>query len=114
MDAERAKMGRPGPTCSQPGPAIETALRIITTPQKQKQKKKLQDLKNYSGGINDEILMKQDDKTFEIIIPRDPLDPDDKDFSVFWQYHMAAFAGQQLFNASESFAYDVPCPKKQT
>ena len=74
----------------------------------------LHDLKNYTPRLITELLSQQNDNTFEIIIPRDQLDPDDKNFSIFWQYHMAAFAGQQLYNVAESFAYDVPCPKKQT
>ena len=73
----------------------------------------LHDLKNYTSGLIIELLSQQNDTMFEIIIPRDQFDPDDKDFSIFWQYHMAAFAGQQLFNVAESFAYDVPCPKKR-
>jgi hypothetical protein len=74
----------------------------------------LHDLKNYTAGLIAELLSQQNDNAFEIIIPREPLDPDDKDFSIFWQYHMAAYAGQQLYNVAESFAYDVLCPKKLT
>src|SRR5688500_15541963 len=73
----------------------------------------LHDLKNYTTGLITELLSQQNDTMFEIIIPRDQFDPDDQDFPIFWQYHMAAFAGQQLYNVAESFAYEVPCPKKR-
>lgn len=73
----------------------------------------IHDLKNYNAKLILEYLSVQQEKAFEIIIPHDQVDPDDKNFSIFWQYHTAAYAGQQLFNVSESFAYYVPCPKKQ-
>jgi hypothetical protein len=59
-----------------------------------------------------EYLFHLDDTEFEIIISRDRVDPDDKNFSIFWQYHTAAYAGEKLFKVSESFAYYVPCPEK--
>jgi hypothetical protein len=77
------------------------------------QKINIHDLKNYNAKLIAEFLLERIDTLFEIIIPRDQVDPDDKDFSIFWQYHMAAYSGQQLHNVSSSFAYYVPCPTKQ-
>jgi hypothetical protein len=73
----------------------------------------IHDLKNYNAKLIAEYLFQQNDKAFQIIIPREQIDPDDRNFSIFWQYHTAAYAGQKLFNVSESFAYNVPCPHKQ-
>jgi hypothetical protein len=72
----------------------------------------IHDLKNYSTKLIAEFLSQQPDNEFEIIIPRDQIDPEDINYSIFWQYYSAAYAGQKLFNISESFAYYVPFPKK--
>jgi hypothetical protein len=71
------------------------------------------DLKNYNVRLIEEYLFQQNDKAFEIIIPRDQYDDEDINFSIFWQYYTAAYAGQKLYNISRSFAYYVPCPEKQ-
>lgn len=73
----------------------------------------IHDLKNYNANLISEYLFQQSDNAFEIIIPRDQYDPEDINFSLFWQYYTAAYAGQQLFNVSESFACYVPCPEKK-
>ena len=48
-----------------------------------------------------------------LIISIEHVETDDKNLFIFLEYHNAAFAGQQLYNVSESFAYYVPCPEKQ-
>jgi hypothetical protein len=73
----------------------------------------IHDLKNYNAKLTLEYLQQQNDKAFEIVIPRDQYDDEDLNFSIFWQYYTAAYAGQELYNVSTSFAYYVPCPKKQ-
>jgi len=73
----------------------------------------IHDLKNYNAKLIAEYLQQQSRNAFQIIIPKDRIDPDDINFSIFWQYHMAAYAGQKLYNVSESFAYTVPCPQSK-
>ena len=73
----------------------------------------IHDLKNYNAKLIAEYLSQQEGNIFEIIIPRDQIDPDDKNYTTFWQYHAAAYAGQKLFNVSEGFAYFVPDPHKE-
>jgi hypothetical protein len=74
----------------------------------------IHDLKNYNRKLITEFLIQQNDNAFEIIIPRDQYDEDDINFSIFWQYYTAAYAGQKLYNISTSFAYYTPCPSKQS
>lgn len=73
----------------------------------------LPDLKNYNAKLIAEYLDQQGGNAFQIIIPKDRIDPEDINFSIFWQFHMAAYAGQKLYNVSESFAYYVPCPQSK-
>lgn len=60
-----------------------------------------------------EFLSLQNSNHYEIFIPKMEADPGELNFSIFWDYHVAAYAGQKLNSSSESFAYDVPCPKRQ-
>lgn len=71
------------------------------------------DLRNYNAKLILEYLNIQQGLSFEIIIPKESVDPDDRNFSIFWQYYCASYAGQLLFNKANSFAYYVPCPQKQ-
>lgn len=73
----------------------------------------IEHLKNYNRKLVAEYLLQQGDNAFEIIIPRDQFDTDDINFSIFWQYYTAAYAGQRLFNISTSFACYVPSPEKK-
>ncbi|HMU46128.1 MAG TPA: hypothetical protein PKC72_07160 [Chitinophagaceae bacterium] len=73
----------------------------------------IEHLKNYNRKLIAEYLFQYGDNAFDIIIPRDQFDKDDINFSIFWQYYTAAYAGQRLFNISTSFACYVPCPHKQ-
>jgi hypothetical protein len=73
----------------------------------------IHDLKNYNTKLIVEYLFQQNDNAFEIVIPRDQYDEEDINFSIFWQYYTAAYAGQKLFNISTSFAHYTPCPEKQ-
>ena len=70
-------------------------------------------LRNYNAKLILEYLNIQHGLSFEIIIPKEIVDPDDRNFSVFWQYYYASYAGQLLFNNAKSFAYNVPCPQKK-
>ncbi|HVT84288.1 MAG TPA: hypothetical protein VHD35_03755 [Chitinophagaceae bacterium] len=73
----------------------------------------IHDLKNYNAKLIAEYLFQQNDNAFEIVIPRDQYDDEDINFSIFWQYYTAAYAGQKLFNISTSFASYIPCPEKK-
>jgi hypothetical protein len=73
----------------------------------------IHDLKNYNAKLITEYLFQQNDNAFEIIVPRDQYDEEDINFSIFWQYYTAAYAGQKLYNISTSFASYIPCPEKQ-
>lgn len=73
----------------------------------------IQDLRNYNTKLIAEYLHQHGGIEFKILIPNDRIDPDDINFSIFWQYHTAAYAGQKLYKIAKSFAYYVPCPHKQ-
>lgn len=46
---------------------------------------------------------------FKIVIPRLVMAVKDDNFSVFWEYYSAAYAGQLLSQIATRFAYYVPC-----
>lgn len=69
--------------------------------------------KGYTVKALHEFLLLQNCSHFQILIPRMEPDPNEINFSVFWDYHVAAYAGYKLNSIAESFAYEVPCPKKQ-
>ncbi len=70
----------------------------------------IHDLKNFTPKLILEYLADTKGSAFEIHIPPDQVDPDDNNFSIFWMFHTAAYAGQRLHNISETFSYYVPCP----
>lgn len=70
----------------------------------------IHDLKNFTPKLILEYLAGTEDQSFEIHIPPDHVDPDDHNFSIFWMFHTAAYAGQQLHNIAETFSYYVPDP----
>jgi hypothetical protein len=73
----------------------------------------IEHLRNYNTKLIIEYLQQQNDIAFEIIIPRDQYGEEDLNFSIFWQYYTAAYAGQKLFNIATSFAHYTPCPEKE-
>ena len=57
-------------------------------------------------------LLRQNDTEFEIIIPREKLAGIDENNDILFEYLLAAYAGQLLSQVATSFAYYVPCPKR--
>jgi len=59
-----------------------------------------------------EFLNLQDEKEYNITLPKKTVTGIDKNFQVFWEYYNAAFIGQQLYQIASHFTYTVPCTKK--
>ena len=70
----------------------------------------IHDLKNFTPKLILEYLADTEGHSFEIHIPPDHVDSDDYNFSIFWMFHTAAYAGQRLHNIADCFSYYVPCP----
>lgn len=72
----------------------------------------IQHLKSHNIKSIEEYLLQYHDTDYQIIIPKNQMETDDKTF-ISWQYYTAAFVGYQLSIISKSFAYNVPCSQKQ-
>lgn len=58
------------------------------------------------------VLLQQNNKEFEIMIPRQFVaKKKDNDMEIITEYMAAAYAGQLLAQAGNNFGYQVPCPK---
>lgn len=70
----------------------------------------LTSLKNYDATLISDYLKMHPSRFYEIIIPKEPVNKEPDEFSIFYQYALASFAGQLLYNSSVSFSYKVPWP----
>lgn len=73
----------------------------------------IEELKNYTPQLICSYLSQSPEKAYNIIIPREKIN-DDHNYNVFWNYHLAAYTGQLLYNVSVSFAHYVPCPGRNS
>jgi hypothetical protein len=60
-----------------------------------------------------QFILHQNTDHFEIIIPRRRFLPTHKKYQVFWEFHLAAYAGHLIAGVGEYFAYNVPSPHAQ-
>lgn len=72
----------------------------------------LHDLKNYTPSLISDYLSHYNTTAFNIIIPKYEVDLSPDNYSIFWNYYTAAYAGQLLHNISTSFSSYIPCPLK--
>lgn len=73
----------------------------------------LTDFSGYSMPMILEYLELQDETYYKLIISRTAIFPRDGNYSVFLEYHFAAFAGHRLDEICSSFSYFVPSPKTE-
>ncbi|MBS1744244.1 MAG: hypothetical protein JST81_14535 [Bacteroidetes bacterium] len=70
----------------------------------------LKDLYNVNQQNIYVLLLNAQTQHFEIIIPKTHNPVDDDEFLIFWEYHIIAYAGQQLSDMSTEFTYNIPFP----
>ncbi|HEX4877992.1 MAG TPA: hypothetical protein VFV31_15045 [Chitinophagaceae bacterium] len=71
----------------------------------------LHEIRHYNNKLIADFLGDKEEKEFAVVIPLS-IDKEDVNYSVFYQYALAAYAGEKLSAISESFGYYVPCPKR--
>ena len=59
------------------------------------------------------FLMQQKESVFEIIILKLSNALKEEDFETYWEYQLLAYAGQNLFEIADGFAYNVPSVYKE-
>lgn len=68
----------------------------------------LSEFRDYNSKDLYEYLMLQNETGFKILFSKETVKDVNDNFDVFWEYHLAAFIGQKLFEIAEVFAYYVP------
>lgn len=56
-----------------------------------------------------EYLVLHEETSFQVIMPKKSLPYKDENIAIYWQYYLAALAGQKLSEISTLFEYFVPC-----
>jgi len=72
----------------------------------------IREFRDYDSKNLYEYLLVQNEKEFEIIIPREAVEGIDDYFILAIDFIGAAYAGQLLSEISSCFAYYTPCPNK--
>lgn len=66
------------------------------------------ELMDYDAASIYKYIMLQNTNEYEITMYKCTTNPIEEPFDVFWEYYMAAFIGQKLFEVSDTFSYYVP------
>jgi hypothetical protein len=67
---------------------------------------------NYTQPTFYEFIRLQQQTHFEIRFPKESIAGKHKNFDVFYEYYLAAYVGDRLFQIATSFAYYVPATNR--